>query len=100
MLAQADSSSLTRLIPALVILIIVVAVLLAGLSMLRRRMKSDTGSSRDFTLGDLRRLRAEGKITEEELERAKSALVGRVHTSLAKEAKPSGAPPMETEVKD
>ena len=101
-LAQSSDPSATfvSLLPRLAALIVVVAVLLFALSIVRRRMRADDGVARDFTLSDLRRLRSEGKLSDEELDRAKSALVGRTHATLAADAKPSvHARPIDAELK-
>ena len=94
------SSSLTTIIVPLAIVLVFTGVLLAVLSVVRRRMRGDVTGARDFTLTDLRDLHRQGKLTDEEFERAKSLLVGKVHTTLAGEAKPSlSSSPMHTELK-
>lgn len=103
LIAQAadPATSFLTTLPVLAVGVVVVAILLAGLSVVRRRMNNDDGVARDFTLGDLRRLRAEGKLTDDELNRAKSALVDRTHARLAADAKPTAphARPIDAEFK-
>lgn len=88
-LAQAESvgGSFVELLPRLLVVLVCAVVLVVGVSILRRKLRDDDGGEvRDFSLGDLRRLKAEGKLTQEELDRAKGALVGRVQSKLAKPA--------------
>lgn len=95
------SSALTSIVIPLAIVLAIAGVLLAVLSVVRRRMKVESGHATDFTLTELRDLRAQGKLTEEEFERAKSLMVGKVHAKLAKEARPSNAAaPLGAELKD
>ena len=84
----------------LAIVLVFTGVLLAVLSVIRRRMRREHSTAGDFTLTELRDLHREGKLNDEEFERAKSLLVGKVHNKLAKEAKPSfSSPPMHTDLK-
>lgn len=95
------SSALTSIVIPLAIVLVLAGLLLAVLSIVKRRMKTETGHASDFTLTELRDLRAQGKISEEEFERAKSLMVGKVHSKLAKEAKPTNAAtPLGAELKD
>ncbi len=99
-LLSAASSSVTSIVIPLAIVLVFTGVLLAVLSFLRRKMKVEESTPRDFSLTDLRDLHRQGKMTDEEFERAKSLIVNKVHTKLAKEAKPSMvAQPMESELK-
>ena len=95
------TTAFVEALPRMALFIVLVAFLLAILGFVRRRMRADDGVARDFTLSDLRRLQAEGKLTDEELSRAKSALVGRTHASLAANAKPTTphAEPIDAEFK-
>ena len=75
----------------LMILLVLAAILIGALAIVRRKVRADAGGSgpRDFSLGDLRALHREGKLTTEEFERAKEKLVGSVRATLQKEVKPS-----------
>lgn len=97
----AQETNYPRLALALVGLIIVVGVLLALLAYYRRRMHVDQPIFRDFTLNDLRQLHRDGKLTDEELERAKARLVSSVQNKLAREARPTAphAEPLNAELK-
>lgn len=91
MLAQTSgqSVSIMNLLVALVAFLLISGLLLAALSIYRRRMHDAAGAPRDFALSDLRTLHREGKLTDEEFDRAKSKLVASMHTKLAGEKKPS-----------
>ena len=84
--AQADTAgSFFSMLGPLAIVLIVGSALVFGVAVLRRYLRSDDGEvARDFSLGDLRRLRAEGKITQEELDRAKGAILGKTQAELAR----------------
>ncbi|MGH7175991.1 MAG: SHOCT domain-containing protein [Tepidisphaeraceae bacterium] len=73
-------------------LIFFVLVMFGVLAWVRKRLSADKEfHGEGFTLGDLRRLRESGQMSEEEFDRAKAKLVRSVHQSLAKEAtKPAG----------
>lgn len=87
---RSDSPPILKMIVPLAVVIIVAGVLLAGLSIVRRKMRQDAAASaKDFSLGDLRTLHREGKLTDEEFERAKAKLVGNARSALIKETKPS-----------
>jgi hypothetical protein len=90
-LAVYSSTSVARIIYPLLVLLIMAAVLIGALAFVRRKVHADDSPSapRDFTLGDLRTLHREGKLTNEEFERAKAKLVHGVRETLKKEAKPS-----------
>jgi hypothetical protein len=85
---------------ALIVLLIAGFVLLTWL---RKRMRADAGDSTPggagFTLDELRRLHKEGKLTDNEYEKARSAIVGAAHRELLK-SKPDGKQkPSSTEMK-
>ena len=73
------------------ILIGILLVLFLVVSAIRRSMRSDeaSGGSAGFTLGDLRSLHRQGKMTDEEFEKAKALLIGQTRrdTERALEAK-------------
>lgn len=85
-------SSLSSIVIPLAIVVVCAGVLLAVLSIVKRRMRVEPSTSRDFSLTELRDLHRAGKLTDDEFERAKALLVGRVHSQLAKEAKRTSGP--------
>lgn len=90
--AEADATkSFFSMAGPLAIVLIVGAALVLGVGVLRRYLRTDDGEvARDFSLGDLRRLKAEGKITQEELDRAKGALVGKTQAEMTRQPDPAG----------
>jgi uncharacterized membrane protein len=101
-LAQASSMSAMRMVLALSAVVVIAGVLLALLGVVRRRIREETAFvPKDFALSDLRDLHRDGKLTDEEFERAKAKLVSGVQAKLAKEAKPSRLEqPLQEELKD
>lgn len=86
-IASAGSGGLFRaLAPWLVTLIVLVIVGWIVVMMLRRMMTGDDdGPNEGFTLHDLRQLRAAGKISEEEFDRAREAIIGAVQRAAQPE---------------
>lgn len=78
----ATTSFLNLAVPAAIVLV-VAAVLITVLAVYRRRMKADTDDTPIFTLSDLRRMRDEGQLSDEEFERARSKLVTNTHRKIA-----------------
>lgn len=75
LLAQSGSGSVLGWSLLLVILLM---VMFFGMGMLRKWIKKDEGDEAPkigFTLGDMRRMRDEGQITEEEFERARTQMI-------------------------
>ncbi len=101
-LAKSSSTSVSTLVLALGVVVALTGGLLAALAVIRRRMREDAAQTpRDFSLGDLRSLHREGKLSDEEFERAKAKLVSGVRSTLQKEAKPSMVEqPFQEELKD
>ena len=59
------------------VLIFALVLMFGAVAAFRKWMKSDdTPTGPGFTLGDLRRLHKEGKMTTEEFEKAKTILIG------------------------
>lgn len=81
---------------------VAIAVVLAGTVLLvvllawarRRLLPRDENDARPggFTLSDLRRLHRDGKMSDEEFERAKAQLVALAHRSLKSPAEAPGGP--------
>lgn len=80
-IARRGTSLIGEVLPWLLVLAVIV---IAGgfiLVYLRRAIKEDRGGTPGgFTLQDLRDLYAAGTFTEEEYERAKSVMIGRLRT--------------------
>lgn len=94
------SASISSLFVPLAILLGLTGLLLAILSVVRRKVRDMEVKPKDFSLTDLRELHRSGQMTSEEFERAKALLVGKVQSDLAKEVKPSrSAEPMHVDVK-
>jgi len=74
------------ILPWLGVLVGVVAVGAVAIYLVRRAM--DTGSSMPdgFTLHDIRRMHAAGELSDEEFERAKAAVIGRVSAPPGEDA--------------
>ena len=91
---------LTSIFIPLAILLALVGLMMAILSVVRRKIGVGDPAPRDFSLGQLRELHSQGKLTDEEFEKAKSLMVSKVHSNLAKEVKPSMvAEPLNTDLK-
>ena len=76
LLPLAQSGTGSALVWTLV-LIIAVVLMFGAVAAYRKWMKADdTPSGPGFTLGDLRKLHKEGKMTTEEFEKAKTILIG------------------------
>src|SRR4051794_27903821 len=73
MLAQAGGGS--AVFWCLVLIGLLVAGF-AGVALLKRWLKSEVGGGTGFTLGELRALRDQGKMTPEEFEKAKVLILG------------------------
>ena len=81
-LAQASSDKSSRLLGEIMPwLILLVGVVLAGavlIYFIRRSLKEGAKPSEGFTLQDLRDMHAAGELTDEEFERAKAMMIGRL----------------------
>lgn len=75
--ALADADSTISAVGWSLVVAVVALVALVGVMRLRKWLKEDDVSAGGvgFTLSDLRRLQREGKITDEEFERARSKMV-------------------------
>jgi hypothetical protein len=94
-LAQADSSDIVLVTASLIVLVLLGAM---AVFWLRRRMHGEDAPSGDgggFSLGDLRKLLKEGKITPEEFDRAKVKAVEAAQRQAEKASpqKPATKPP-------
>ena len=85
-MAAPQTSTLSDIIPWLLLLMGIVIVGGVAISFIRRWMKGDGESSQiGFTLSDLRAMHAEGRLSREELEKAEKHLVRRVRASMTPE---------------
>ncbi len=84
LLAQAAEDLFGQLLPWLIMLLVVVFVGAAGIYFVRRMLQGGhSASGEGFTLYELRRLHAAGQLTDEEFERAKALIIGRVGGSAS-----------------
>jgi hypothetical protein len=87
--APADGSLFGQVIPWLVALLGVVVVGGVGIWIIRRTLKQDSGGGvGGFTLQDLRGMKASGELSDEEFERARDAIIGRLSEPVATEHEP------------
>ena len=78
-LAQAAEDLFGQVLPWLIMLLVVVVVGAAGIYLVRRMLQGSHGATGEgFTLYELRRMRAAGQLSDEEFERAKALIIGRV----------------------
>ena len=83
-LAQAAEDLFGQLLPWLIMLLVVVVVGAAGIYLVRRMLQGGHGAPGEgFTLYELRRMRAAGQLSDEEFERAKALIIGRVGGSAS-----------------
>ncbi len=97
MLVAAVDRSSRLLADVLPWLIVLVGIVIAGAIiafLVRRSMRKEDTSSDGFTLQDLRDLRAAGELTDQEFERAKVMMIGRLTApkSTPQTAKPESPP--------
>ncbi len=83
-LAQAAEDLFGQVLPWLIMLLVVVIVGAAGIYLVRRMLQGGhRASGEGFTLHELRRMHAAGQLTDEEFERAKALMIGRVGGSAS-----------------
>jgi hypothetical protein len=71
----------------LVIVIAAAAVVVLAMVLRRKLLGGDETPDQPFTLGELRRLKAEGKLTEEEFARARAGIIAHSSAVLATDDK-------------
>ncbi len=71
------ASAFVEILPATLLLITFAVVGGLVIMMIRRNLRSKSSTTSTFTLGDLRKLRDEGKISQEEYEKAKQLIIDR-----------------------
>lgn len=77
---------------ALVVLVVVVVVGWFAIVRLRRWMRSEADDPRAFTLDDLRRLHREGRLSDDEFQRARDAMIQAVQRAAARQDGAESAP--------
>ncbi len=92
-LADGSTEAISRSLIWSLALIFSILALFAVVQLYRKWMNTDDGTTGPgFTLSDLRRLHKEGKMTAEEYEKAKVAIIGSLKASLEKpKVEPAGA---------
>ncbi len=100
-LATADFAGLFQSVGGpLLGLIVVVVIGWFGIVRIRRWMKGEAESNEPFTLNDLRTLRSQGKLSEEEFVKARDAMIGAVRSSSKPVAATKPAPTGKHQVVD
>jgi hypothetical protein len=78
--------------PWLLALVLLVGVGAVVIYFLRRTMSREEGSVEGFTLHDLRKMHTSGQLSDEEFERAKASIIGRLaETGPETEGESSGS---------
>ncbi len=78
-LAQTAEDLFGQVMPWLIMLLGVVVVGGAGIYLVRRMLQGGpSASDQSFTLHELRQMREEGQLSDEEFEQAKALIIGRV----------------------
>lgn len=79
-LASASESLFSQVVPWLAVLVVLVLVGGVAILALRRSLQGglDDSDAEGFTLHGLRRLHAEGELSDEEFAQAKDAMIGRM----------------------
>ena len=83
-LAQAAEDLFGQVLPWLLMLLVVVLVGGAGVYLARRMLQGGhSATDEGFTLQELRRMHGAGQLSDEEFERAKAQIIGRVGSSVS-----------------
>jgi hypothetical protein len=87
-------SSSAWIVVACLVLLLVAIVALLGISWYRKRVLSneEASSSETWTLDDIRRLRAEGSLTEEEYQRLRATIIATYRGREGDRNKPDSSP--------
>ena len=90
----AQSSSTGDVFLWALVLIVFVLILFAAVVLLKRWLKEDDAPSAGtgFTLSELRQLVAEGKMTQEEFDKAKVLVIGSAKAAAAPKPPPANRP--------
>lgn len=85
-LAQSSGDAVPSVYVWSLALIVVVLLLFGAVAWARKRLSPDEDfKGEGFTLGDLRQMHKEGKLTDEEFERAKAKMVQAMHAAQARQ---------------
>ena len=76
--AAAPGNLFRRILPWLVALALLVVAAAVVIWLIRRAIRPPAGDSGGFSLQELRELHAQGRLTDEEFERAKASIIGRI----------------------
>ena len=81
---QAAEELFGQVLPGRIMLLVGVVVGAAGIYLVRRMLQGGHGAPGEgFTLDELRRMRAAGQLSDEEFERAKALIIGRMGGSAS-----------------
>tara|TARA_X000000368_G_scaffold315174_1_gene252686 strand:+ start:43 stop:273 length:231 start_codon:yes stop_codon:yes gene_type:complete len=69
------ASAFVEVLPATLLLIAFAVIGGVVIMMIRRNLRSKSSTTSTFTLGDLRKFRDEGKISQEEYEKARQLII-------------------------
>jgi len=84
-LAQSTSDNVFSIVFLLIILMVVVVALFIGVVWARKRLSpNEDFHGEGFTLADLRQMHREGKLSDEEFERARAKMVEALHAAQAR----------------
>jgi uncharacterized membrane protein len=76
-----------RLVPAIIILTVVIVVGAIVITVVRRSLRDDPSTiAEGFTLHGLREMHARGDLSDDEFERARDAMIGRIRAAADREA--------------
>ena len=85
LVGQSTEDTSGSLVVAIGALLIVVVVLFVGVAWARKRLNpNEDFHGEGFALGDLRQLHKEGKLSDEEFERARAKMVEAMHAAQAR----------------
>lgn len=82
---------------ALIALLVVVVAGWFAIVRIRRWMRAEVDESKPFTLDDLRRLHREGKLSDEEFQRARDSMIAAVQRATKPAVKPGMKPGVKPE---
>ncbi len=93
--APRPGSLFSELLPWLIALLLVVVVGVVVIYFIRRSLRGSDAGAAGFSLQELRELRAAGRLTDDEFERAKTSIIGRLSQGPPGDADPHPGPDSE-----
>ena len=84
-LAQSSADNSFSIIVVSIVLLIIVIALFVGVAWARKRLSpNEDFHAEGFTLADLRQMHKDGKLSDEEFERARAKMVEALHAAQAR----------------